>query len=76
MPMSFVQVSMSFIVNAKDTDKFFPWDLDPIAQMYPTSGVNKNVNEDNKDYIYATVIFRLAEDILNQLSNPFVNPKK
>ena len=44
--------------------------------MYSTSSVDKSVGENNKDYIYATVIFRLAEDILNQLSNSSVNLKK
>ena len=66
---------MSFIVNVKDTDKFFPWNLDIIARMYLTSGVDKSVGEDNKDYIYAMVIFRLAKNILNQLFNPFINPE-
>ena len=74
--MSFSQVLMSLIANTKDTDKFFPQNLDTIAQMYPTSDVDKSVSKKNKDYIYATVIFRLAEDILTQLSNLFVDPKK
>ena len=74
--MSFTQVFMSLIANARDKGKFFPWDLDTITWMYPTSGVDKSISEDNKDYIYITVIFRLAKDILNQLSNPFVNSKK
>ena len=38
--------------------------------------MNKNVDENNKDYIYAIVICRLVEDILNQFSNLFINPKK
>ena len=63
--MSFTQVFISFIANARDIDKFFPWDLDIIAPMYPTSSVDKSISEDNKDYIYAMVIFRLAKYILN-----------
>ena len=39
------------------------------------SSVDKSIDEDNKDYIYVIVIFKLAEDILNQFSNLFVNPK-
>ena len=74
--MSFAIVSMSLIANAKDIDKFFPWNLGTIAQIYPISDVDKNVSEDNKDYIYTTVIFRLAENILNQFFNSSVNPKK
>ena len=67
---------MSLIANAKNTDEFFPWDLNTILRMYSTSDVDKNVGKDNKNYIYTTAIFRLVKDILNQRSNSSVNPKK
>ena len=50
--------------------------MDTIAQIYPIFGVDKSVNKNNKDYIYTTVIFKLIEDILNQLSDLSVNFKK
>lgn len=62
--------------DVQDVDEFFPRDIPELLAKYPiTDDINKETVENNKDYIYATILLRLSEDIID-LQNHSSESKK
>lgn len=73
------RIPLSLLRDIEEKDIYLPRQVDAMRARYPTKDVTDNqILEQNKDYIYATILLRLADDIkaLSTHSTPDINKQQ
>lgn len=73
------RIPLSLLRDIEEKDTYFPRQIDAMRAKYPVENVTDNQTLDqNRDYIYATILLRLAEDIenLSTHSTPDINKQQ
>ena len=65
---------LRLIRDINDVDQFFPADIDQLTEKHLINATQDNeTRSNNQDHIYATVLFRLSEDIAAMSVSPRTN---